>query len=225
MRRAALIATLVCAPLLVSGAQAEGSRESRYGPAPERAPTPANARAAGYTGQAYTGRALGWSGKREMAAQAAHTAPEAPQPWWARSAPQAPQAPQAPRARTAYQPPAPAYAPSARELPQSIYDAPRSAAQDAPSYPSQYAPVPAAYAAPVQPAYRPQQQATLQPGQIGARTYSVGRQFGMTPDAIPAAGPPRMVLIAPPATAPEDDDKDKPQGDGDWSAKPQKDDQ
>ena len=225
MRRAALIAALVCAPLLVSGAQAEGARESRYGPAPERAPTPANARATGYTGQAYTGRTLGWSGKREMAPQAARTAAEAQQPWWARSAPQAPQAPQspqAPRARSASQPSAPAYAPPARELPQSIYDAPRSAAQDAP----QYAPVPAAYAAPVQPAYRPQQQATLQPGQIGARTYSVGRQFGMTPDAIPAAGPPRMVLIAPPASAPEDDDKDKLQaGDGDWSAKPQKDDQ
>jgi hypothetical protein len=221
MRRAALIVALVCAPLLVSGAQAEGSRESRYGPAPERAPTPASARAAGYTGQAYTGRTLGWSGKREMAPQAARTAAEAQQPWWARSAPQAPQAPQASRARPAYQPPVPADAAPARELPQSIYDAPRSAAQDA----HQYAPVPAAYAAPVQPAYRPQQQATLQPGQIGARTYSVGRQFGMTPDAIPAAGPPRMVLIAPPATAPEDDDKDKPQGDGDWSAKPQKDDQ
>lgn len=229
MRRAALIAALVCAPLLVSGAHAEGSRESRYGPAPERAPTPANARTAGYTGQAYTGRALGWSGKREMAPQAARTAAEVQQPWWARSAPQAPQARSAPQARTAYPPQAPAYAPAARELPQSIYDAPRSAVRDAPQYAPEYAPeyapVPAAYAAPVQPAYRSQQQATLQPGQIGARTYSVGRQFGMTPDAIPAAGPPRMVLIAPPATAPEDDDKGKPQGDADWAAKPQKDDQ
>lgn len=223
MRAVVLIAALACA----ASAHAEGSRESRYGPAPERAPTPRNARAAGYTGQAYTGRALGWSGKREMAPQAARTAPEAQQPWWARSAPQASQAPQAPQARTAYPAQVPAYAPPARDLPQSIYDAPapQSAQQYAP--PMSAAPVPAAYAAPVQPAYQPQQQAALQPGQIGARTYSVGRQFGMTPDAIPAAGPPRMVLIAPPATAPEDDDKAKSQddGDGDWSAKPHKDDQ
>lgn len=226
MRAVVLFAALACAaPLVLESAHAEGSRESRYGPAPERAPTPQNARAGGYTGQPYTGRALGWSGKREMAPQAARTAPEAQQPWWARSAPQAPQPPQAPQARTAYTPQAPAYAPPARDLPRSIYDAPAPMAQYTP--PMSAAPVPAAYAAPVQPAYRPQQQAALPPGQLGARTYSVGRQFGMTPDAIPAAGPPRMVLIAPPASAPEDDDRDKPRGDGDgdWSAKPHKDDQ
>lgn len=204
MRAAVLIAVLACA----TAAHAEGSRESRYGPAPERAAKPMNGRAPGYTGQTYTGRSLGWSGKREIAPQAAQTAART-QPWWAQSAPQAPQAPQA---RTAFQPQAPAYAPQApqaRELPQSIYDAPPAPIAQAPAY--------------AQPVYQPQQQATLPNGQVGARTYSVGRQFGMTPDAIPDAGPPRMVLIAPPASAPEDEDKPRDDDDRDWPSKSKKD--
>jgi hypothetical protein len=195
MRAAALIAVLAC---VATAAHADGSRESRYGPAPERAPTPMDGRSPGYTGATYGGRALGWAGKREMIAPEAQAASQV-QPWWARSAPQAAQAPQPQPARTAYQPSAPPVAPQARALPQSIYEAPPAAA----------APVPVAYAAPTQPA--PQ----FQPGQIGARTYSVGRQFGMTPDAIPAAGPTRMVLIAPPASAPEDD-KPREDDDRDW---------
>ncbi len=209
MRAAVLIAVLACAALSLEGAHAEGSRESRYGPAPERASKPMNGRAPGYTGQTYTGRSLGWSGKREIAPQAAQTAVRT-QPWWAQSAPQAPQPPQAPQARTAFQPQAPVYAPQApqaRELPQSIYDAPQ-----APTSPVAQAP-----------AYQPQRQASLPGGQIGARTYSVGRQFGMTPDAIPDAGPPRMVLIAPPATAPDDEDKPRDDDDRDWPSKPKKD--
>jgi hypothetical protein len=202
MRAAALIAVLAC---VATAAHADGSRESRYGPAPERAPTPMDGRTPGYTGSTYGGRALGWAGKREIVAPEAQAASQV-QPWWARSAPQAAQAPQAPQARTAYQPQVPAYTPPARALPRSIYEAPPAAA----------APAPVAYAAPVQPA--PQ----FQPGQIGARTYSVGRQFGMTPDAIPAAGPPRMVLIAPPASAPEDD-KPREDDDRDWPAKDKKD--
>lgn len=203
MRCIALIAALACA----TAAHADGSRESRYGPAPDRAPAAVNGRAPGYTGQAYSGRALGWSGKREIVAPTAEAASQV-QPWWARGASQpAPQPqPQQP-VRAAYQPQVPAYAPPTRDLPQSIYDAPA-----APS-PASLAPLPAAYAAPVQP---PPQQSGLRPGQIGARTYSVGRQFGMTPDAIPAAGPPRMVLIAPPPAEPEDEDK--PRDDGDWPA-------
>lgn len=212
MRAAALIAALACASMASVSAHAEISQESRYGPAPERAPTPVAGRAPGYTGAPYTGRALGWSGKREIVAPQAE-APAQVQPWWMRAAPQAPQASQAPVARTAYQPPAPAFAPQAPRaaLPQNIYDAPapRVAA----------APIPAAYAAPVQSA-PPQQQQALRSGQIGARTYSVGRQFGMSPDPIPAAGPPRMVLIAPPPAP----DEDKPRDDnGEWSAKPEKD--
>ena len=199
MRTVALIAALACA----ATAHAETSRESRYGPAPERAPTAMNGRAPGYTGAVYSGRALGWSGKREIAAPEAQA--QAQQPWWARSAPQAPM-PQQPQP-AAYRPQAaaPAFAPQgpAAALPQSIYDAPAPAA-------------PAAYAAPVQPQF--------QPGQVGARTYSVGREFGMTPDPIPAAGPSRMVMIAaPPASVPSDEDKARDEGNGEWSAKPEKD--
>lgn len=189
MRAALLIAALACAPLACADAHAETGRESRYGPAPERAPTPINGRAPGYTGSTYGGRALGWSGKREIIP---------------------PQAQQPPVARAAYQPSAPASAPQAPQvpsaaLPRSIYDAPAP----------QVAPVPAAYSAPVQPAPR------FRDGQIGARTYSVGRQFGMAPDPIPAAGPPRMVLITAPPT--QDEDKPREQGAGEWSAKPEKD--
>lgn len=202
MRCIALIAALACA----TAAHADGSRESRYGPAPDRAPVAVNGRAPGYTGQAYSGRALGWSGKREIVAPTAEAASQV-QPWWARGASQpAPQPqPQQP-VRATYQPQVPAYAPPARDLPRSIYDAPAAA-------PSNTTPVPVAYAAPVQ---APRQPFALPAGQVGARTYSVGRQFGMIPDAIPAAGPPRMVLIAPPASAPEDEDK--PRDDGEWPA-------
>lgn len=206
MRCIALIAALACA----TSAYADGSRESRYGPAPDRAPAAMNGRAPGYTGQAYSGRALGWSGKREIVAPTAETASQV-QPWWARGASQpAPQPqplsqPQQP-VRAAHQPQAPAYAPPARDLPRSIYDAPPAVAPAATA-------LPADWAASAEPARR---QVAMQPGQVGARTYSVGRQFGMTPDAIPAAGPPRMVLIGPPASAPEDEDT--PRDDGDWPA-------
>ena len=206
MRAALLIAALACAPLACARAQAETGQESRYGPTPERAPTPVSGRAPGYTGATYGGRALGWSGKREIAAPQAQVAAPV-QPWWAQ---QAQQAPQPPAARAAYQPPAPALAPQAPRgsgaaLPRSIYDAPAA----------QVAPVPAAYSAPAQPAPR------FRDGQIGARTYSVGRQFGMAPDPIPAAGPPRMVLITAPPT--QDEDKPREEGAGEWSAKPEKD--
>jgi len=227
MRTALLIAVIACASTACASAHAETGHESRYGPAPERAPTPVNGRGPGYTGSTYGGRALGWSGKRDIVAapQAQPSAPsstQAPaqmQPWWTRTASQ-PQPQQPPVARTAYQPPAPSYAPQAPQapvaaLPRSIYDAPAPRA----------APIPAAYSAPTQapmaqpPVAQPAPQ--FRDGQIGARTYSVGRQFGMSPDPIPAAGPPRMVLItAPPAL---DEDRPREDGNGEWSAKPEKD--
>jgi hypothetical protein len=49
----------------------------------------------------------------------------------------------------------------------------------------------------------------------------VGRQFGMEPDPIPAAGPSRMILIGPPASAP-DDDKSRDDSDGSAQDKPSK---
>lgn len=216
MRAALLIAALACAPLACAGAHAETGQESRYGPGPERAPTPVNGRAPGYTGATYGGRALGWSGKREIIAPQTQTAAPV-EPWRTRQPQQAVPQPQQPAQRAVYQPQAPTYTPSApgAALPRSIYDAPAP----------QAAPVPAAYAAPTLPA--PALPAPAQPaprfrdGQIGARTYSVGRQFGMAPDPIPAAGPPRMVLITAPPT--QDEDKPREEGNGEWSAKPEKD--
>ncbi|WP_297512527.1 hypothetical protein [uncultured Caulobacter sp.] len=200
MRAAALIAALAFAALSGAGsARAQSDRESRYGPAPEKPPVAAGARASGFTGVGYGGRALAWSGKREIAAPEpqAQAQAQAPQPWWARSAPSAPVPPSPPQAvrPRADAPQAPA------ALPQSLYDEP---------------PATSASVAQTQPRF--------QPGQVGARTYSVGREFGMTPDPIPAAGPSRMVLIAPPpATQPADPDKASDAAGGEWSAKPEKD--
>jgi hypothetical protein len=197
MRAAALIAVLAC---VATAAHADGSRESRYGPAPERAPTPMDGRSPGYTGATYGGRALGWAGKREIVAPEAQAASQV-QPWWARSAPQAAQAPQ----RTARPAPpisrsAPPVAPQARALPQSIYEAPARRRRAGPGG------LRRAHATAPQ----------FQPGQIGARTYSVGRQFGMTRRhsrrRSDAHGPDR-----PAASAPEDD-KPREDDDRDWPA-------
>jgi hypothetical protein len=197
MRAAAFIAALACAASACAGAHAQSGKESRYGPAPERAPTAVNGRAPGYTGSTYGGRALGWSGKREIVAPEAQAAAQA-QPWWARSAPQtAPQAPPQPQ-RATYQPQAPG--PTATPAPRTIYDIPP--------------PAPAADTAPPQ----------FRPGEVGVRNYSVGRQYGLAPDPIPAAGPTRMVLIsAPPPAEDEDKPRDADSGGGEWAAKPEKD--
>lgn len=211
MRSVALIAAFVCA---ATAAHADGSRESRYGPAPDRAPVPRDDR--GYAGVTYNGQMLGWNGKREVVAPPVQEQP-AQQPWWSQGAPQVAQpAPQ----------PAPRYAPQAQYQPQPQYQPQIPAApqyQPAQPQPQQRAYAPAPRVAPVQTAYaeqtQPQAPAALprwQPGQVGARTYSVGRQFGMEPDPIPAAGPSRMVLIAAPPAAPEDEAKSRE--DGEWSA-------
>jgi hypothetical protein len=207
MRVVALIAALACA---APAAQARDSaRESRYGPAPDRAPTPVSAQASGFTGTPYSGAFLGWSGKREA------TAPDAAQqtvqqPWWARQgqAPAAqPVAPAPPRVQQAS-------APTPRALPRSLYDI----TPTPPTYPS--APAQPAYAAPEA---QPSRQVALQSGQLTARTYSVGRQFGMQPDPIPAAGPSRMVLIADPGGATKGASEDGSRDDRDWPAKSEKD--
>jgi len=94
-------------------------------------------------------------------------------------------------------------------LPRNLYDTPSP----------QAAPIAADYRAPPSP--QPAPAPGLREGQVGPRTYSVGRQFGMAPDPIPAAGPPRMVLITAPPAA--DDDKPRDESNGEWSAKPEKD--
>jgi hypothetical protein len=195
MRSVALIAALACATV----AHAEGVRESRYGPERERAPTPMSGSPA-YGAQPYVGRTLGWSGKRADVAPAAPQATAQPaarqQPWWSLPIGAPPQA-QAPVPQQAARAPIPQpwvqQAP-ARALPQTIHDAPAPAPQS----PQAYAQAPYA-----PPAAAPR---ALLPGQTTARTYSVGREFGLQPDPIPAAGPSRMVLVGPPATAPDDDE-------------------
>jgi hypothetical protein len=194
MRLAVLIVALASA----SAAQAEGARETRYGPAPARAPAALDSRAPLYNGAAFGARTLGWSGKRDVVATP--TEAGAQQPWWARepSQPRA-QRPEA-SAPVAFAPQAPA-PPS--KLPQSIYDAPTPQAYSAPTQPSPVA-------------------SPLQAGQLGARTYSVGRQFGMSPDPIPAAGPPRMVLIAPPPAAEAGETEPSGEDGGEWSGRADK---
>ena len=222
MRSAVLIAALVCAAMtsVSAAAHAEDVRESRYGPAPERAPVARGDR--GYVGVTYDGPSLGWSGKREIVAPQMQAQP-VQQPWWAQ-----PQAAPQPAPQAQYQPQA-RYQPQPQDQPQPMAQAARYQAHQpqAPQLPApQYQPAPpqayapahratapmqTAYAEQTPPVYQPPRM--LQPGQVGVRTYSVGRQFGMEPDPIPAAGPPRMVLIAAPASAPDDEAK---ASDNDW---------
>lgn len=199
MRLAVFIAALACA----TAAQAEGARENRYGPAPARAPAALDSRAPLFNGATYGARTLGWTGKRDAVAEAVEAS--APQPWWVREQARAPTAPPGMEQAAPIQASAPApvaRAPAA--LPQSIFDAPAPVASAPPTQ--------TAIAAP-----------PMQPGQVGARTYSVGRQFGMTPDPIPAAGPSRMVLIAPPPAPAEDEAKLGAQDGGEWSGRTEKD--
>ena len=220
MRSAALIVALACATV----AHADGVRESRYGPERERAPTPMNGSPA-YGAQPYAGRTLGWSGKRADVVPAApqgaapSQASVQPRPWWSLPiAGQAPVQPQAPQQASRVQIPrapvqqasirqAPIQQVPGRALPRNLYDAPPPQVQPpvqaqpqayAPTYAPTYAQAPYA-----PPAAAPR---ALLPGQTTARTYSVGREFGLQPDPIPAAGPSRMVLVGPPATAPDDDE-------------------
>jgi hypothetical protein len=162
----------------------------------------------------YGGRALGWSGKREIVAPEAQPVQ---QPWWAqqqqplvapRSAPQAPASAATSRSRarntSAYQPPwlRPSAGPPRRPAPcrSPIYDAPG---------PPRRSPV--AYAEP--PTLSAAAHAAARPGR---RPHLFRRPpVRHEPDPIPAAGPPRMVLIGPPASAPDDD---KPREDSDGSA-------
>ena len=215
MRSAALIAALACATV----AHADGVRESRYGPERERAPTPLNGSQA-YGAQPYAGRTLGWTGKRNDVAPAApqgsapSQAAAQPRPWWSLpitgQAQVQPQIQQQQAARAPIPQPQPrVQSASARALPQNIYDAPAPVQTSVQAQPQAYAQTyaPAYAQAPVAPpAAAPR---ALLPGQTTARTYSVGREFGLQPDPIPAAGPSRMVLVGPPATAPDDESESR----------------
>lgn len=196
--------------LLASAAAASAQTmvQDRYGPPPA---------AATYQVQqgvsAYGGQMLGWAGKRSSAPdQAAIAAPARPEPMaLARQfAPQAIAAPApGPRPASSVQPgyepvlraplpptadPAPDLlgGPPSGPLPTSIYGQAATAPQ-APAAPRTYAQAPAT------------------PRAGGSQLYSLHREYGMTPDAIPA--PPagdNFILVGPPDSPEAPGDEDEP---------------
>jgi hypothetical protein len=176
MRVVIVIAALVCA---ASAARAEDTRESRYGPTALRP-------SVSLIGSNYGGPVLGWAGKQEIAPPARAPA-QAPTlalrpmatPWRQLGA--------VPQQQPAQQP----YAQLRPAQPQQPQMAP-------PSAPQVPAPVAMAYAQPQIQAPAPYSSPAQLQGQVqGSRTYSVGRQYGMTPDAIPPVQPGGMIFIAP----------------------------
>jgi hypothetical protein len=184
MRLAAAIAVFACA---ASAALAQDARENRYGPRAERE---ASAQTASL---AYTGPMLGWAGKPPIAAPAPAPLPalepapvavsrsEPVAPW--RKPDALPTAPPPAAQAVALRPPAP--------LPQSLYAQPAAAPAPQPAMRQTLAAAPS-----------PPTADALGPSL--SRTYSVGRQYGLQPDALPPLKPNGMVFIAPsdaPATA------------------------
>jgi hypothetical protein len=182
MRSVIVIAALVCA---ASAARAEDTRESRYGPTALRP-------SVSLTGSTYGGPVLGWAGKQEIARPTrGPTLALRPMatPW--RQLGAVPQQQQQPA-----QQPYAQLRPAQTQQPQM---APQVLAPIAMAYAQPQIQAPAAYSSPAQ----------LQ-GQVqGSRTYSVGRQYGMTPDAIPPVPPNGMIFIAPsdePKTSKKDEE-------------------
>jgi hypothetical protein len=186
----------------IAGASAASAEvvQDRYGP-PRKAAQPVALAALGES--AYSGPLLGWSGKAAPRAEAPAPQPAAPQAY--SPAPHATQ-PVLPRPQYAPRPTAAAPAPTAP--PATIRPA-RAAAMPAPALASRPKPVLAGglpETAPPSAAPRP----TAAP-----RYYSLHREYGRAPDAIPAqATGPRYVLIGPPDAPPAPADQD-----GDESSK------
>jgi len=190
MRPAVVIVALAC---VASAAQARDVRESRYGPRSDRQATASDGAAA------YNGPMLAWSGK----AQDAAPPPVAQPPVFAPPSPVAPE-PSAPWRKLGALPaqPAPQAAPAA-PLPTSLY-APAHAA----------APRPAG--SPSQVAMAPPSSDALGPSL--SRTYSVGRQYGLQPDALPPLKPNGMVFIAPSDPQPAARGEPPRHGSAEWLA-------
>jgi hypothetical protein len=239
MRLVVVLAVLIS---VAAQAHAAGPRESRYGPTTPRQAAVAVAAAT----VRYDGPMLGWAGKRQASSVLSEpqaSAPTRPTPiaGWAgyqatpvpsAYAPPPSAAPTPPTslyaAPRAAQPTAPraspaAYAP-APTVDWSNYRSSRVAAA-----PSTNAPAPAPLQA--QPAVRqpvaapnpppppqPRQVAAVSTGAAGARFYSVGREYGLTPDVIPPAGPDTRVLITASEPPPEAKDAVPQHGSADWLA-------
>lgn len=230
----ALLLTLLVAAS-AAPAMAQGVTQDRYGPPQPWTDSPQAASAQG-PDAAYAGPMLGWAGKRAPQGSTADDAAMAPQrpepmalsrqfayaqPPAARAAPPAPPPTQVqpgyePVMRGALPPvsdraPDLLGGPPAGPLPTSIYDqaaaaplAPQSQPQPQPQYqrqapPAAEAPRQIAQSAPL-PAARPG----------GVQLYSLHREYGMTPDAIPAPPQgPNYILVGPPDAPPTEDEADK----------------
>lgn len=203
MRKLSLaVLILAVAPMAPAHAQVV---QDRYGPPPAHQAA-ASGPAASPQAASYGGPMLGWANKRSPRTEPAATTP-APQPpqalalahQFARTAPT-----QRPTPTRASVPPTvqPGYEPVAR-APIAPAQAPPDAAPALLGGPPP-ASLPQSLYGPA-PATAPQRQVAAAPSAGGGRThlYSVHREYGLTPDAIPA--PPtgdRYVLVGPPDAPP-----------------------
>lgn len=222
---ALLLALLVAAN--AAPAAAQGVTQDRYGPPQPWTESPQAASAQG-PDAAYAGPMLGWAGKRAPqgpAADDAAMAPERPEPMalsrqFAYAQPPAPRAPPPapppPQVQPGYEPvlrgALPPVSDRAPDLlggppPTSIYDqtaAPPAPQPPQPQYQRQTPP----------PAEAPRQLAqsaplpAARPG--GVQLYSLHREYGLTPDAIPAPPQgPNYILVGPPDAPPAEDAADE----------------
>lgn len=188
------VAFATCLLLAAAGqAAAAPAPQDRYGP-------PRPLALASAQPSTYAGPTLRWAGKRDAAPVRAEAPAPAPALKLRETAP--PLAPRRPEPQAS--------------LPQSLYDAPRRETQApgrpvvakpqapvAPSAPALRASAPRPVAAPAQP-----QAVAAQTTQPAPRNhfYSLHREYGLTPDAIPPApADDRYVLIGPGEAAPKDD--------------------
>ena len=233
MRLAVLLPVLIC---VAAPAHAEGARENRYGPT-----TPRQQAAAVATATArYEGPMLGWANKRQASTAVVAsttsdpTRPAPVAPWAGYQGPPAPAASRPASAQApptnlySAPPPSPAASAQAATAPVKDWSNYRSARVATAAPVGAPTPAPAnlyaqpiarqAIAPPAPPPVQPRQVATVNTGATGARYYSVGREYGLTPDALPPAGPDSRVLITAAEPPPEPKDAVPMHGSADWLA-------
>jgi hypothetical protein len=208
MRSLVLIVALISA---ASAARAEDSRESRYGPRPDRRTTALNA-ASGYGGPV-----LGWAGKQAPATTPPVQAVQPSVEPWRQMSVRQPMVPAAQSQALPPQQPLPPMSEPWRNLgvrPPPSAPAPQPVAAPRNALPQTIYDIEPAAIAPQAPA-TPQVQVQAP---TMARTYSVGRQYGLQPDALPPLQPNGMVLIAPSEDAPRFKDDEPRHGSPEWLA-------
>jgi len=177
----------------------------------------------------------GWAGYQGAPAPVAYAPPPAPIPAPPPASLYSP--PRPTPTTTAARPAAPQPLPVARAPTDPVpvkdwsnYRSARVLAASANAAPSAPAPAPAPatlYAQPIAhqplatppvPPPQPRQVAAVNTGVTGARFYSVSREYGMTPDALPPAGPDSRVLITASEPSPDAKDDTPLHGSADWLA-------